>query len=126
MSEDVEVELVQHMILFEAADIANKRLMIAAGVEGGLLDDDFLQGEIFRADPVRSQSGGYCLSLDSSATVGRSPELIEALHEIGRGAIFEALTQNRERLVGLIIGEAKMGRDYFARFPTNDGQLKLF
>jgi hypothetical protein len=35
--------------------------------------------------------------------------------------------KNKDKFMGLIVGEAKQGRDYFARFPHNEtGQFRLF
>ncbi len=115
-------------ILRTAADIAN--LEISRLQEAGTLDTSGLgesrpSGEIYRPDQGRSEKDGMCLSVDEMFTKGRSPEQIEALHEIGRNAITESITTHHPKLfVGVILGELKAGRDTFNR-PDHD-QLRMF
>lgn len=91
----------------------------ARGERGGLM------GDIFRADPGRSDLGGLCLSMDESITKGRSKEEVEELHRIGREAIIESITAYHPNLfVGLILEAARNGEDYFERFETTQ-QLRL-
>jgi hypothetical protein len=85
------------------------------------------RGEVFRADPIQSTKGGLCLSVNESVTLTMTPEDIQELHRVGRDAIQWSLVKNKDKFMGLIVGEAKQGRDYFARFPnTMTGQFRLF
>lgn len=125
-----ELEFVQHMILFDAADHANQEISNENFTyKNG--QPAMLMGEIFRADPVQSTKGGMCLSIDEHVTASLSAGAIRRLHEIGVKALHDALVENQDKFVGLILGEAREGRNYFDRFPPNDppgrpGQGRLF
>lgn len=84
-----------------------------------------LHGDVFRADQDRSEQGGLCLSLDEAIVEGATKEEIDTLHRIGREAIVEALRWHPDLLGGMIVGEARKGRNYFDRFPA-DPQTRLF
>lgn len=43
------------------------------------------------------------------------PELLDQLHEVGRDALRQALVERPDLTVGLIVGSAKNGHNYFAR-----------
>lgn len=106
-----EVQEVHHLILFDAADIANAELsaLNEIGPSGG---------QIFRADPAVSERGGLSLSIDPVVYAGL-PEAVKAqVHDIGRRAIRQALVMNSNQFVGLILGEARQDRNYFDRFPN--------
>lgn len=75
-----------------------------------------IQGEIFRPDPVQSETGGLALSVDPLITTTMTEEEITELHEIGFYAVRDAIKQHPHLLVGLILGEARQGRNYFERF----------
>jgi hypothetical protein len=113
----IEVEYAQHIILLDAADIANEQIP-------ELNDELFLRngqparlsGEVFRADPTRSVKGGLCLSIDALTAESLSEASVMILHKVGRRALRDALVRNKKQFVGLIIGEARAGRNYFDRF----------
>lgn len=83
-------------------------------------------GEVFRADPSRSEKGGLCLSVNEGLVHSMDQEQIMQMHQIGRSAIQWAIVKNKQHFVGLIVGEAREGRNYFSRFPTREGQYRLF
>jgi hypothetical protein len=120
-----EVEYVHHLILLDAEDIANQELALASANNVDL-SDYFGTSQIFKADPLLSEKGGLCLSVDPIHTMGRSPEVLSILHEIGRKAIRKSLLKNQEQFVGLILGHARLGENYFSRFPDEHGQFKMF
>jgi hypothetical protein len=75
-----------------------------------------VSGQVFRPDRGRSEKSGLCLSLDESIVQGRTEEEIIELHEIGKAAIMEAITRwHPDLFAGLIVGEARQGRNYFDR-----------
>jgi hypothetical protein len=121
----IELEYVQHMLLFDAADIANQQiphedLRLRNGQPARL------HGEVFRADPVRSTKGGLCLSVDTVTANSLSKASIKRLHELGVQSMRKALVQNKEQFVGVLVGEARQGRNYFDRFVQAGQQGKLF
>jgi hypothetical protein len=127
----IEVEYVQHMILLDAADIANRKAAQEHGIEKGGFEPDeaktsFVNGELFRADPVQSRKGGLALSIDPVVFDSYNAKMKSRLREIGKEAIKEALVNNQEQFVGLILGEAREGRNYFDRFVQIDQQIRLF
>lgn len=134
------VEEVHQTILETAASIANRALIEqndpsrqsylpgerfnvdARRERGGLTS-----GQIFRADPVQSTRGGLCLSLDELTTKGKTKQEVLELHAIGIAAIHEAITRwHPDLFAGLILGEAKEGRNYFDRFNDEHQQYRLF
>jgi hypothetical protein len=122
----MEVEYVHHMLLIEAADIANQKLSEEVATEKDFGADIGLPpGEAFRPDPLASKKGGLCLTIDPSITLMRKPETIQRLHEIGVEAVRQALVKNQEQFVGLILGDARKRRNYFDRFDPNP-QTRLF
>jgi hypothetical protein len=130
--EVTKVELVHRAILEEAAAIANRRAAtegidppqrrVAPGTrfKAGRKRSGFVSGEIFRADPGRSQKGGLALSIEPALVQSADPVRVAHLRTIARDAIHEALRRKGALLVGLIIGERRAGRDYFERFRTDD------
>lgn len=79
-----------------------------------------IHGEIFRPDPVQSEGGGLSLSVDPLVTSTMTDEEIEELHEVGVYAVKSAIKQHPHLIAGLILGEARQGRNYFDRFKHND------
>jgi hypothetical protein len=104
-----KVEDVHREILRDAAAIANQKLTTDVNFSTTLM------GEVFRPDPIRSNKGGLCLSLEEQVR-SLDPEQIQVLHQIGAQAIRQALLRNKEKFVGLILGDARQGRNYFDRF----------
>lgn len=124
--EGYTVEEVQDYILTDAEDFANERLLEESGDTTSPLYGIVEPGRAYRADPIQSERGGLCLTFDPSFTMSRSPEQIERLHDIGRRAIKQALVKNHDQFVGVILGEARAGRNYFERFESDDHQYRLF
>ena len=127
----IEIEYVQHMILIEAAEVANRKAAQEQDIEkGGFVPTEdrtgFVSGEIFRPDPVQSRKGGLCLSIDPIVFDAYPKTMQARLREIGREAMKEALVNNQEQFVGLILGEARQGRNYFDRFVIENQQIRLF
>lgn len=114
----MEREYVQHMILFEAADIANRRFSLEY--------PSLITGEVFRADPVRSERGGMCLSIDQMLISTMTKDEIAELHHIGTQSVREALVTMQKQFIGLILGEARRGRNYFDDFIKPNEQTRLF
>lgn len=82
-------------------------------------------GEVFRADPVQSEKGGLTLSVDRHIFERLDSEQQFRIREIGKSAIKQSIIKNKNSFVGLILGEARQGRNYFDRFNQSD-QLRLF
>lgn len=131
-------ELVHLAILKDAEDIANRRFAeeFDIGADSpwrpgrfsappGERDRAFASGRIYRADSARSEKGGLCLSVDEVTINAADQDKIDRIHQIGMEAIHESILLNRNSFVGLIIGEAREGRNYFDRFPS-EGQTRLF
>lgn len=123
------VDQVHDTILETAARIANRMYVelqdvgyinYAPGerfnVERRAARGGMVSGQVFRPDRGRSEKSGLCLSLDESIVQGRTEEEIIELHEIGKAAIIEAITRwHPDLFAGLIVGEARQGRNYFDR-----------
>lgn len=62
------------------------------------------------------KGGGLSISYDEALMHGRDDEWKAEMAAIGRRAIRQALAQNANVLVGLILGEARHGRNYFHGF----------
>jgi hypothetical protein len=138
------VEQVHLAILQDAAQEANRRWEAMFGVDevattyvgpGQRFNKEarakrtrtWARGEVFRADPLQSTKGGLCLSVNEAITLTMTPEDIQILHRVGRDSLRWSLTKNKDKFMGLIVGEAKQGRDYFARFPhAETEQFRLF
>lgn len=127
-------QLVHLAILKDAADIANQRYaeefdVANIGWRRGRFDPKMrkalVSGILFRPDEVQSQKGGLCLSIDEGVAQSLDPEERERVREIGKKAIKQALVKNQSAFVGLILGEARQGRNYFDRFDSPD-QLRMF
>lgn len=112
------VEEVHMLLLHEAADWANREYQVRDQTGEA-------PGEIFAPNPLASEKGGLCLTLDPAFVATRTPVQLEDLHELGSEAIQRALADHRDIFVGLIVGEARQGRNYFDRF-NSDPQLRLF
>lgn len=103
------IESVQEEILWDAANHANYRFNTE-------FPSFVTSGEIFRAEPHHSSKGGLCLSVDEGVTATMTQQEIVYLHKIGLEAIRRALVDKKEIFVGLILSEARQGRNYFDRF----------
>jgi hypothetical protein len=105
------VEEAHHLILIDAEDLANHKIQtLGWGVAG----------KLFRFDPVRSKRGGLTLSMDRVMSEALSDEQIQEARAIGLEAIKKALAKNKEPFVGLIVGDARQGRNYFDRYKTKE------
>lgn len=92
---------VHQEIAEEAASIANQTLKgrpdtVPFGVHG-----------VFAATPRR-----LSLTINNLIT---DPELLEPLREIGFAALRQAILERPDLTVGMILGDAREGRDYFVR-----------
>lgn len=136
------VEEVHLIILRTACEIANQRWAQTGGTgrEQTIPHPEYLPGErfsasrrkirnprrvvvgeLFRPDPVQSKRGGLTLSVDPLVTYDMGEDEIRELHEMGRNAVKEAMTRHPQLIAGLILGEARKGRNYFDRFKDQDG-----
>lgn len=124
------VEEVHEVILETAAQIANQKVSEVNDLFKGFgvtLKNSLASGFIFRADSIRSEKGGLCLSVDEIVTKGMEDEEIAILHAIGVEAIKESIVSTHsEKFVGMILGEAKKHHNYFDRFVDSGTQLSLF
>lgn len=131
-------DLVHLAILKDAAEIANQQFALEYGSDAdparwkrGRFEkppherETIVYGDLFRPDPIQSEKGGLCLSIDPRIAQGMPPEQRKRVHEIGRNAIKQSLVKNRQVFIGLIIGEARAGRNYFDNFDQQD-QLRFF
>lgn len=119
-------EYVHLAILKDAARIANEKYAQEFDVNNdpgwrkGRFRPDTRQarvyGDIFRADPVQSRKGGLCLSVDPRTMAMLDPDQQMQLREIGRSAIKQSIVENQRAFVGLILGEARKGDNYFDRY----------
>lgn len=102
------VEAAHKEILVRAAQIANEDPRLP------------FQGSPFREAEIKSNKGGLCLDYDEALVILSPEEDREAIQEvmkrIGTDAILQALAEKKDLFVGLILGEARKGRNYFDRF----------
>lgn len=117
---ELTVEDVHAVILKDAEDLANQRAFLELDLPGG-------GGQVFRADPVQSQSGGLTLSVDEliERTVEDEGKLAY-VYEIGAWALEEAVFRNQDIWAAAIFSEAHQGRNYFDRFLQPGEQTRLF
>ena len=130
------VELVHLAILKDAAEIANAdyaatdwEVKLPTYQTGRFKApphrrEGYVFGQLFRADPVQSTKGGLTLSIDPFIFQQLDSEQQQRLREIGKEAIRKSLVKNKRLFVGLILGEARQGRNYFDRFDP-PAQLRL-
>jgi hypothetical protein len=136
---DTRLDLVHLAILQDAADIANRRVReVFADLapkptfyRPGRFNPETrgkrpFYGDIFRADPAQSEKGGMCLSMDPKLVETLDDDMLVELHRIGKGAIRDAISKNGSLFVGLMVGEAREGRNYFDRFIEPGQQINLF
>lgn len=113
---NTSTEEVHKKILEDAANIANQAL-------AGRSDLNEFQvggtGQTFFEGTNRSKLGGLALAFDEALAQG-DPVKINELRKIGKMAIKEALTKNPDLLIGLILGNARQGNNYFDRFGGQD------
>jgi hypothetical protein len=130
----ISIEEAHHsVILSDAADIANRKAAEEydptqkgnAGPEPNEERSGFIAGALFRPDPGRSTKGGLALSVDPFVFGLFTRPQQERVREIGREAIREAIIANQDLFVGLILGEARQGRNYFDRFIEEGEQMQL-
>lgn len=111
-------ELVHLAILKDAAQIAND----LAGADERLEKITPGMG-VFKPAPLQSKRGGLALSIDPG---WRGKEL-RVLNEIGVQAVRQSILKNPREFVGLILGHARKGVNYFDRFQYAVGdQMELF
>lgn len=112
-------------ILLLAADIANRMLKERDDLPRAFRVDP----NPFRPVPPREQKGTLSLMADTGGDPNQLPaaerrQIQKITQEIGTAAIKQAILDNRDLFVGLIVGSAKRGRNYFDYFEDED-QLKL-
>lgn len=113
-------ELVHLAILKDAAEIAN-----VMAVEDDRLPE-IVAGGPFNPAPLRSRRGGLALAL-TPGTERMAPEKLAVLREVGVAAVHRSLMKNQREFVGLVLGHAKHGVNYFDRFRYAVGeQTELF
>jgi hypothetical protein len=113
-------ELVHLAILKDAAEIASVEAVNDARLP------EIVGGAVFSATPLRSRRGGLALSLTRG--MERLPaEKRTILNEIAVRAVKRSILKNQREFVGLIIGHARQGANYFDRFKYQVGdQMELF
>lgn len=111
-------DTVHAVILQTAEEIANHKLR-------RVLPTMPVSGQVFRADSIMSQSGGLTLSIAENVDQAITQEQRELLWNLGADSIEEAIMENQEMWVGLILTEAREGRNYFEPF-VNPDQAQLF
>jgi hypothetical protein len=133
---ETTVEFVHLAILKDAAKIANEeyfaefdparptsyrpgRFRAPPGERQGLVF-----GDIYRPDPVQSDKGGLALSIDPHVFSALDQEQQLRARTIARAALKRAIVENKTAFIGLILGEARQGRNYFERYGLED-QLRL-
>jgi hypothetical protein len=113
-------ELVHLAILKDAAEAASTRAVADPRLP------EIVSGQVYRPAPLRSRRGGLALSLISGLE-RLPPAKIRILHEIGRQGVRESILKNRREFVGLILGHAREGVNYFDRYKYEVGdQTELF
>jgi hypothetical protein len=137
MDAGTTVDLVHLAILKDAEEIANRRFAEEFNIDvdspwkpgrfsaENRGDVRFAAGRIFRADPIRSDMGGLCLSVDEATIIAASDEQVDRIHQIGTEAIRDAIIINSNSFIGLILGDARQGNNYFDRYPQ-EAQTRLF
>jgi hypothetical protein len=102
------VQAIHKEILTRAAQIANEDPRLP------------FEGKPFREAEVKSAKGGLCLDYDEGLVILSPEDQREAIQDvmkrIGTDAILQALSEKKDLFVGLILGEARKGRNYFDRF----------
>lgn len=74
------------------------------------------QGEVFRPDAVKSQKGGLAISVDPMVTHDMTKEEVRELHDLARVSMRRSVKENERLVAGIVVGEARKGRNYFNRF----------
>lgn len=114
------VELVHAAILRDAAEIANSQVdQTKKNPSTGRFRPEkrhAFGGQVFRADQIRSRKGGLALSIEEGIVSTLTKEEINNLRQIGQAAIQQAISKNQRAFVGMIVGEAREGRNYFDRY----------
>lgn len=123
------VELVHSAILRDAADLANAEvanrfvLPNPRRAPGTTRFDPRnrqprFSGMVFRPDPVRSRKGGLSLSIEEAVMINMTDQEKAELKSIGRDAIHKAIKRNKRAFIGLILGKARKGENYFDRYKS--------
>jgi hypothetical protein len=108
---DISVEYAHHVIIGDAEDIANHEIQ-ALGWN--------VSGKLFRFDPAQSERAGLTMSMDKVIAETLTEDQIKQARAIGLKAIRQSLIKNKEGFVGLIVGDARQGRNYFDRYKTEE------
>lgn len=119
-SADPQIAHVHDEILEHAAEIAN-RLVIDYEMGGKLPRILWGEPKPFRPVPTQTATPGFSLMYDLGYSLDELEEADRALiqsvfSEIATRAVRDALSLNADKLAGLIVGEARQGRNYFDHF----------
>lgn len=109
------VREVHRKINRDAADIANHDERLAGLLPG-------LEGSVFHEATELSNRGGLAISFMEGLEYA-DPETIQTLREIGREAVKASILRNQDLFIGLMLGEARQGRNYFTRFEDEGPEL---
>ena len=106
----VGVELVHTSIMDRAEELANTKIAQSQTLPA------FVSGQIYRYDPVQSQSGGLTLSVEPMIDNTLTDEQRQQVWDIGADAIEQAVVEHGDLLVAGILQDAMEGTNYFDRF----------
>lgn len=109
---ETSVDEIHEIICQSAAALASKRAEDDPRVQEAFPG---LSGQIFHEATRRSHSGGLAIAFQEGLELG-PPEGVARLRQIAADAIRESLIRNQDLFVGLIVGQARHGTDYFRRF----------
>lgn len=81
-------------------------------------------GASYQSKQVEEGMEGLCIEWDPSQAhlefePGDRDQVQQVMSEIGHDAIIAAVHANQELFVGVMLGEARQGRDYFKNFIRN-------
>lgn len=100
-------------ILKDAADIANHRAIEVMVQELPNVSSDT---RVFEEANNRSGPSRLTLVMNETLIASLSIDLQQRLRSIASQALREAIGKNKELFVGLILGQARQGRNYFDQF----------
>lgn len=92
--------------------IADEARLLAMDIANGdpRIDNQFIGDGLFR---ISNNDDGLSLTVSQGAW---STEQAEALQEIGEQALQQAVMEDLALVVGLVVGEARAGRNYFTTY----------
>ncbi|WP_028058424.1 hypothetical protein [Candidatus Solirubrobacter pratensis] len=116
---------VHAVISRHAAEIANRDPRLLGLVEHA--------SNVWREASVKSEvvpGRGLCVEYDAALLYGNNRKWRQAMRQIGHDAMRQAVVEKDYLLVGLIVGEARNGRNYFSNYAANreepaSGQIQM-